>query len=334
MTRLQLFVRWVFRLGSFIPSFSIRLRWRGTLLAIFGIQFMGYGLSKEPVDFYEDVFPFLEARCFKCHSDEKQKGDLRLDSPAWIVRGSENGEVFTPGDANDSPLYYLTTFDEDDPDYMPSKGKGLTGPEKELLRRWIDEGADFGDGMGDMMAMSSMVPPGADVKSKYTDELPLPPASYELSQSLAEAVVALKMKGVLVDTVNHDAQFLEISYTYVVDRDAYSLSLLDPIVAAVVKLNYGRSAVSDGQLEGIGRFESLSYLDLRNTAISDASLEEIRDLASLEYLNLYGTAVTDSGLRSLYKMKNLQQIYLHNTSVTTAGVRALQKALPNLRVVR
>lgn len=291
-------------------------------------------LGEEPVDFYHDVFPFLEARCFKCHSDEKQKGDLRLDSPAWIMRGSENGDVFTPGDANDSPLYYLTTFDEDDPDYMPSKGKGLTGAEKELLRRWIDEGADFGEGMGDMMAMSSMVPPGADVKSKYTDEVPLPPASYELSQSFAKTVAALEMKGLLVDTVNHDAEFLEISYTYAVDNDAYSLSLLDPVAQAVVKLNYGRSAVTDGQLEGIGRFEKLSYLDLRNTAISDETLEEIRRLDTLQYLNLYGTSVTDSGLKSLHKLKNLRQIYLHNTAVTGAGVRALQKALPELRVVR
>ena len=31
------------------------------------------------IDFETQVKPILEKRCFKCHGDEKQKGDLRLD---------------------------------------------------------------------------------------------------------------------------------------------------------------------------------------------------------------------------------------------------------------
>lgn len=289
--------------------------------------------AEEPVDFYDDVFPFLEARCFKCHSDEKQKGDLRLDSPAWILRGSENGDVFTPGDANDSPLYFLTTFDEDDPDYMPSKGKGLSEQEKGLLKRWIDEGANFGEGMDGMMAMSAELAPASEVKGKYTDDVPLPPASYEISVNLRGAVSSLEAAGLRVDTVNHDATYLEITYTYVTDAESLDLGLLEPVVEKVVKLNYSRSSVVDGQLRGIGRFKNVSYLDLRKTAISDEALEEVRALDKLEYLNLYGTSVTDDGLKALDGLEKLRRIYLYDTKVTESGVRALRKANPSLQVI-
>ncbi|MDQ8180610.1 c-type cytochrome domain-containing protein [Pelagicoccus sp. SDUM812005] len=293
----------------------------------------GYGDA--PVDFQTEVFPIFEARCFKCHSDEKQKGDLRLDSPAWILRGSENGKVLTAGDADDSPLYYLTTFDPDDPDYMPSKGKGLTKAEQQLLKRWIDEGAHFGEDMGGgMMAMAGAVPSPSGVGSKYTDDLPLPPATYEMPETMAAVVEKLEAMGLAVDTVNHDANYVEVSYTYAVKQKAYSLSLLEPVAGAVVKLNFARSKVEDGQLAGLGKFKQVSHLDLRNTSVTDAALEAVGELEGLEYLNLFGTSVTDAGLAKLHRLKGLRRIYLHGTKATPQGIARLERAIPGLKVVR
>ena len=34
----------------------------------------------ERIDFNSQVKPILEARCYKCHGEEKQKGRLRLDT--------------------------------------------------------------------------------------------------------------------------------------------------------------------------------------------------------------------------------------------------------------
>lgn len=306
---------------------------RGLALGAVGYS-SGMNLSANSVDFHNDIFPVLEARCFECHSDEKQKGELRLDSPAWILRGSENGDVLTPGKADDSPIYYLTTYDEDDPDYMPSKGKGLTDAEKDLLKRWIDGGADFGEEMTSMMSMSSMVMSAGSSGKKYTDDVPLPPATYELPSSLADTVSKLRALGLIVDTENHDANFLEVSFTYADNSNAYSLAPLEPVAKAVVKLNFGRSDVSNEQLLELGQFENLTHLDLRKSPVTDAALKSVAELKSLEYLNLYDTAVSDAGLVELHGLKSLKQIYLHGTEVTEIGVKRLQVAVPGLRVVQ
>ena len=51
------------------------------------------------VEFFETkVRPLLADNCFSCHGEEKQKGKLRLDSPAAIRAGGESGAAIEPGE--------------------------------------------------------------------------------------------------------------------------------------------------------------------------------------------------------------------------------------------
>ena len=54
------------------------MRWLASthiLLALLSSQLLG-----KPAEFDSGVRPILEANCFKCHGEEKQKGKLRLDT--------------------------------------------------------------------------------------------------------------------------------------------------------------------------------------------------------------------------------------------------------------
>jgi uncharacterized membrane protein len=89
------------------------------------------------------VKPLLETHCIECHNAEKMKVDLRLDSHEAIMKGSKFDSVVIPGDPEESTLYYLTTFPEDDPDRMPKDGDPLTDEQISILREWIAQGAKF-----------------------------------------------------------------------------------------------------------------------------------------------------------------------------------------------
>ena len=43
-------------------------------------MFLLSGTSHGAIDFKTQIYPILEAHCFKCHGEKKQKGDLRLDT--------------------------------------------------------------------------------------------------------------------------------------------------------------------------------------------------------------------------------------------------------------
>ena len=109
-------------------------------------SFMHAAETKAQVDgaasarlFEEKVRPLLVAKCFQCHDEKKQKGDLRLDSRAAILQGGENGPAMVPGDPEKSAIVKAIRY-EDLNFQMPPKGK-LSADEIATLTHWIKLGA-------------------------------------------------------------------------------------------------------------------------------------------------------------------------------------------------
>ena len=84
-----------------------------------------------------DVLPLLKTRCLKCHSPLKSKGKLNLSGPRSLARGGESGPVIVPGKLDESTLWTLVSSDE----MPPEPEEPLAPREKNLLRRWIEQGA-------------------------------------------------------------------------------------------------------------------------------------------------------------------------------------------------
>lgn len=103
--------------------------------------------AAEPVNFSRDIRPILSNTCYKCHGpDEKERqAGLRLDTPEGLLaRSSAEAPIVAPGDSAASELYRRIV--SDDPEEKmppPSSGKRLAPEQIELIRRWIDEGAEW-----------------------------------------------------------------------------------------------------------------------------------------------------------------------------------------------
>jgi uncharacterized membrane protein len=100
----------------------------------------------EKLVFANLIQPIFEAKCNKCHGEEKQKGDLRLDTFEATMAGGENSAEkknnIVPGKPADSLTYQLVTSAEDEDMHMPPEGKDqLTKEEIAILKWWIEQGA-------------------------------------------------------------------------------------------------------------------------------------------------------------------------------------------------
>ena len=95
-------------------------------------------------EIYADiVVPILERRCVQCHNEEKAKGKLRMDRYDLLVAGGEDGPGIVPGNSEKSHIFIRMTLPEDDEEHMPPKGKpAVQQSELEILKWWIDHGAD------------------------------------------------------------------------------------------------------------------------------------------------------------------------------------------------
>lgn len=95
------------------------------------------------VEFRRDIYPMLAEHCVKCHGPEKQKGGLRLDLKVAALGEGDSGErAIVPGHASQSRLFRLVSSTKDD-ERMPPKGVPLFPGQIDLLKRWIDAGAEW-----------------------------------------------------------------------------------------------------------------------------------------------------------------------------------------------
>ncbi|MGB8852692.1 MAG: PSD1 and planctomycete cytochrome C domain-containing protein [Pirellulales bacterium] len=108
----------------------------------------GFGNTRaESVDFVRDVRPILQRHCHRCHGEAAEKSGLRLDVKAAAFRGGDGyGPAIVVGKAADSPLIQLVTS-TDRSERMPPEGDGLSAAEIATLRKWIDAGAAWPDGI-------------------------------------------------------------------------------------------------------------------------------------------------------------------------------------------
>jgi len=93
--------------------------------------------AAQPV-FESAVAPILRAHCLDCHNPSRRKGDLDLSTPVGLLKGSESGPVFKPGEPDHSLLFELVHRGE-----MPKKGPRLSDEQVKTIRQWIAGGARF-----------------------------------------------------------------------------------------------------------------------------------------------------------------------------------------------
>jgi hypothetical protein len=264
--------------------------------------------------FYSDaVKPILEARCYSCHGETKQKGGLRLDSPELIAKGGKNGKVITPGNPEESELVRRILLPEEDEDHMPPKEKKqLNEEEKKLLSLWIESGSDFKKKMSEVLNEKQLA--SITVGSESSFQLPdvdVPAPNEDLLAKLTE-------QGVAITPVAKGSNFLQANFISVPNEAQELLETLKPIAKNIVILKLSKTDVTT-----LDNYENLVSLSLADTKVGDEAINRIVTYKNLVSLNLSGTKVTN--LDKLKSLEHLRYLNIYNTSVTTID-------LPNVRV--
>ena len=293
------------------------------------------GLAAQPrVDFAREVWPIFTQHCTECHraawTDAKgktrtAKAGLRLDGKDWILRGGDTGRILTPGKPEQSELQARIDLPEDDPDRMPEDKPPLAQAERETIRRWIQEGADFGTWTGAEGGAASATAQDAPLGARaslYT----------QLAQGLAAAPLPRFERATVVPVLPGSA-LLRVGFAGQQDavRDA-DLDALLPLVDRIAHLDLARTRITDKAARVVASMPRLVHLDLRETAVGDAFVRALANAGELRVLNLYGTKIGDAGLEVLPRLGKLESLHLGGTACTETALAALQERLPKTRI--
>jgi len=95
--------------------------------------------AEDTPSFAKDVAPIFAANCAGCHAANVTMGTLDLDTFTGLQKGGHSGPVIVPGKSSESLLYLRITGQVTPA--MPLNGKKLADGEIEIIRKWIDAGA-------------------------------------------------------------------------------------------------------------------------------------------------------------------------------------------------
>lgn len=104
--------------------------------------------SADQVSFQHDVLPLLSDRCFHCHGPDEsnREADLRLDLDDLAKADRGGYAAIVPGDPEASVAFQRVISDDADLVMPPQYAhrEPLSKDEVEVLRKWIESGAEWG----------------------------------------------------------------------------------------------------------------------------------------------------------------------------------------------
>ncbi len=116
------------------------------------------------VSFNRDIRPLLSDNCFACHGPDKNKreADLRLDTEEGLVGSDGHGGTVKANEPEASELWRRITSEDPDERMPPPRfGKVLSDRDRQLIRRWIEQGAKW-EGHWAFLPIQRYAPPDVE----------------------------------------------------------------------------------------------------------------------------------------------------------------------------
>jgi hypothetical protein len=124
--------------------FSRKMLWV-LLFIVVAVSVFVFSTRRPAIDFNTEVKPIFNKKCISCHGGVKKKAGFSLLFRSEAMANTESGKpAIIPGDADKSELIRRLTL-KDPEERMPYKHDALSEHEISILRRWVNEGAKWGD---------------------------------------------------------------------------------------------------------------------------------------------------------------------------------------------
>ena len=109
------------------------------------IIFFVFTSRQTSIDFNTQVKPIFNKKCIACHGGVRRKSNFSLLFRVDALAKNKSGKpAIIPGDPDHSEMIRRLTINDPD-ERMPYKHDPLSKEEIEILRRWIKQGAKWGD---------------------------------------------------------------------------------------------------------------------------------------------------------------------------------------------
>jgi hypothetical protein len=276
---------------------------------------------------FETALLIFEQKCATCHGENKQKGDLRLDTKEGFLKGGEEGSLLADNNSRSILLERIMLPLEDDDHMPPSEKKQLSTMEILFLDWWIKSGADMNKTLAELNLPDSLQVFLTQAESNSINNL-IP--KEEVIQADRNTIEKLNSLNVLISPIALNSSYLSVSFMNVLpENGVLATEECVKLKQQIIWLNLDYQNMDSLAWQQISLLSNLRKLSAKNSNLDDDKFIYLQTLDSLVSLNLVGTKVSSSGLEKIKNLQNIESIYLYQTNIKEAGFRQISQLFPN-----
>ena len=240
-----------------------------------------------------------------------------LTSIEKILIGGEKGDIIKANSVSESRLYTYLNLPLNDKMHMPPDGNvQLTENEKELIKYWIEKGADFYN----YKKISD------DSYSKAIINY-LPNEKLSVDPPKKNDLIKLIEKDFRLERFGNNSNFIDVKFLgeRINQKD---FNLLSRIKKNVKRLDLSGIDLSSISLSGLKQYENLAYLNLNNSSINfDILYKNIP--ASVKTLIISNNILSVGDFEKLITNPNLNRVFAYNTLVDNDEINLITTSSNN-----
>ena len=285
---------------------------------------------------FDDVVLYtMTQKCIQCHSEDRQKGKLRLDSKEWILKGGKNGNVIDVNNPNNSEILKRLLLEPNDEHHMPPKNKvQLTDDELVIMRWWIQNGAEFDK---KVTAYERDAKIEKALKSFHERILAASNGTVKKTREKVSEIplnikTSLEKSGWVLSPLSVSENHVRVAGFNLEVPLVNALEELKKIQTQTVELKLSYKAIDESNIDILSTFKNLEKLWIDHSKITDNSLKIIEELKNLTYLNISNTSIGIEGIKKMSGSKSLEKVYAYNTKLNKSDLAELSKMMPRVKI--
>ena len=304
-----------------------------------------FGAAKTPLELkkteemlvYDDIIlGIFQSKCMSCHNAHKAKGGLIMETYEDVMAGGKSEkQMFAANDAEKSELFHRVALEESHDDHMPPSGKpDLHDNEVELIRRWIEEGANPTQTLAEtsielqQLAQAQLPQLMRFQRKRIQDRKERDKTFTELQ----EIVKHLHLRVVIDPDADSMLFALSMQFPPAMVNDE-SISKLLPYADVFSKISLPSAEITDDGLYTLSQFSNLRELYLQKTCIKGDGIVYLKSLSKLQNLSLAYTEVDDFYSLEFLDFKSLKNLYLYQTEVGVNVIHVLDQKMKSTNVI-
>jgi len=272
-------------------------------------------IAPDSIQIYADIlYPVINNNCVACHNSENYKGGLILETYSNLFKEADYAVPLVSGNPYSSEMFNRINLPAHHEKSMPPRGSGFNYTDIEILKYWIETGADSLATFNlDAMSAELIFLLNRDYGLDYS-----PRPYYEkvkvdsIDQQLLGALRASEFRVKYLSKTN----FL-VDVAFIGDTISKAqIESLNRVANHITFLDVSDSSLSDDLMQAISEMPHLNRINLSKNKLSTSISPFLIKHKHLESANLNATDISVASLDDLLGQSNVKRVYILDTKVT------------------